>query len=291
MKEKLEGKIKKGIKNPPKAAKFIYFWTKGYVQCQLIRNKVLQKKKIDSLLSQDRFCLIILDACRYDYFETEYKDYLKGDLEKVWGLARDTFEFVKKMFPQSYTLTYISGAVPINSVLDKLEVSWGQPQKLYQGYVPSKHFKEIIDVWKFGWDFSLGTVPPQAVTETALKYKDRKKLIVHYFQPHAPYIGKPQLLGYTGSKYGAYTGNPPDAKIAKEVKKGLISKEKAQEAYCGNLRLVLKEAAKLIHSFKGIPIVITADHGELLGENNLWFHPRIPHPKLYEVPWFIVRGA
>jgi len=50
----------------------------------------------------------------------------------------------------------------------------------------------------------------------------------------------------------------------------------------------------LITNFGNVTIIITADHGELLGEDGLWFHPsrlhpRIHHPKLHEIPWLEIK--
>jgi len=36
------------------------------------------------------------------------------------------------------------------------------------------------------------------------------------------------------------------------------------------------------------PVVITADHGEMLGEDGRYIHGGLPHPLLCEVPWFTV---
>ena len=62
--------------------------------------------------------LIILDACRADYFAAEYTKFLpSSDLLFACSAGRDTFEFLKRVFPDYYDLIYVSGATPVNSVV------------------------------------------------------------------------------------------------------------------------------------------------------------------------------
>ena len=271
----------------------------GNLRCFFTTKPVSQKHKIDELLKEEKFNIIILDACRFDYFKDEYEDFLSGDLKKVWSAGRDTFEYIKNIWPSYYDITYISGATPINSVVDESFLK-GKLRNLYDGYIPKRHVKEIIDVWNHGWDHSLGTVPPKEVTDAALKYSNRKRLVIHYFQPHAPYIGSHKLLGYIGKEYSGVRdlelaragvqGNPPDTKIWNAAKEGIISREELRLAYRSNLRLVLGEVKRLIQELGG-KIVVTSDHGELLGEDGFYAHSRINHPKLMEIPWLVVSKA
>jgi len=67
-----------------------------------------------------------------------------------------------------------------------------------------------------------------------------------------------------------------------------------KEAYKENLMLVLKYVAVLVDAITKMKptakIMITADHGELLGEDGLFSHG-IDHPLIRIVPWFRVRGV
>jgi len=268
----------------------------GSLRCLITIKPKSQKEKIEELLNEKEFTLIILDACRYDYFKDEYEDFLSGELERVWSVGRDTFEYAKYIWPVYHDVTYVSGATAINSVVDESFLR-GKLGKLYDGYVPRRHFREIIDVWDHGWDHSLGTVPPGEVTEAAVNYVDRERLVVHYFQPHAPYIGDHKLIGFIGEDHSgarslelAQEGveiDPPDKKIWAALKEGIIPREELRRAYRSNLRLVLGEVERLIGQLDG-KIVVTSDHGELLGEDGLYAHSRVNHPKLMEVPWLVL---
>ena len=227
--------------------------------------------------------LIILDACRFDYFIDEYPSFLDGKLFKAVSPASCTIEWSKKVWTGKYDLTYISGWPCANSA--------GIPR---MGYRAMDHFRKIIDVWKFGWDEALGTIPPWNINKAILEIKE-PKLVAHYMQPHDPYIGKtklnmsigppdvtPQAMADPGRGGGFYRTS--DFIIRRSRELGI---EYLRQAYRDNLRLVLKYVAEIVPFLRG-KIVVTADHGELLTSDGPT-HPCInQHPDLRQVPWFEV---
>lgn len=52
--------------------------------------------------------LIILDACRYDFFRKVYGNYLPGHLKKRKSRGSGTTEWLAKTFKEVYDITYIS---------------------------------------------------------------------------------------------------------------------------------------------------------------------------------------
>jgi membrane-anchored protein YejM (alkaline phosphatase superfamily) len=61
-----------------------------------------------------------------------------------------------------------------------------------------------------------------------------------------------------------------------------------RKAYRENLRLVLESVAELLENVSG-NILITADHGEYLGENRRYGHGLVPrHYPIIEVPWLVI---
>lgn len=279
-----------------------------------------------TIMDEEWDYLIILDACRYDYFESVYKDYFCGELEKRVSLGSSTPEWCNKSFLSYYPdVIYISGNPYINS---KTKVA---------GFDAKTHFYKVIDVWAFGWDERLGTVPPHKINDAALnaiKKFPGKRAIVHYIQPHAPYISqkffvkgfptpftKGPLSGVQGYRTKGIVedivnllgtllvktkvikntwelremlklppASPMDAVRRKYGVEGL------RKAYKENLCIVLEYAAKLshelLHIYPSSKIVITADHGELLGENGRYSHPsKSKDPILIEVPWFKVKSV
>jgi arylsulfatase A-like enzyme len=67
-----------------------------------------------------------------------------------------------------------------------------------------------------------------------------------------------------------------------------LSWRQIKQVYNANLRRALESVEELIESLDG-KVVITADHGEMLGEKGLYSHPHgVYFKELVEVPWFVV---
>ena len=252
-----------------------------------------QKPLIDDLRQENDYLLIILDACRFDYFQEEYSDFLDGELQPVFNTARDTFEYVQNVWPGYYDeVTYVSGATPVNSVSE--EFSDHHLESLYDGYQPSEHIDNIIDVWSTDWDTDLGVTPPEKVTEKSLQAAaDGSKVVAHYFQPHAPYIGEKELTTFkTGKDAEPLKGEPVNHEIWERMKQGEISRAEKDRLYRSNLRRALETVKTLVQYTDFEKVVVTADHGEALGEFGVYAHPRwLHHPSVRVVPWLEVKSS
>ena len=212
--------------------------------------------------------LIILDACRCDYFEEECK--IHGEYQRVWSPASCTVDWLKSMFSSFYPYTFYSSTPFVNSKM---------PIKNYNG---RKHFIKIIDLWDWGWSDELCTVPPSVVYESAREAES--KSIIWFMQPHLPAIGKIKLVP-KWFKENFTRGQGGDIVIIEQVMRGELSPETVKEAYRENLKLVLEYVSKLINELEGT-IIITSDHGEYLGEMGFWSHPpNINDPILRAVPY------
>lgn len=132
------------------------------------------------LMQEEWNVLVVLDACRYDAFRDRFGTFFSGRLEERLSVGSCTPEWRNRSFPGSYQDTIFVSANPyLNS---RVEVA---------GFRASDHFFRVIDVWATGWDTRFGTVLPSEVTAAALRAATDypgKRLIVHYIQPHAPYI-------------------------------------------------------------------------------------------------------
>lgn len=272
-----------------------------------------QKELIHSLINEEQFILIILDACRYDYFNQEYKKYIKGDLDKVWSAGSRTPQWIPRTWTEYYDLTYISGA-PYMSDL--------RSEDLHEPYTPSNHFKSIIPVWANNWDGKRFTTNPNSITKTAMSFMKRPeptRLVIHYMQPHQPYIGTdsgdfretPEIPVWDFNdtnldREDIYTLNHPKTRemkrpdlprypVTKQLNDGELNIEQWRSAYRRNLQSILTEVSELIEYVdQDVEIVISSDHGEYLGEDSellrrrLDGHPSRICPILREVPWFRV---
>lgn len=76
-------------------------------------------------------------------------------------------------------------------------------------------------------------------------------------------------------------GNKDMAQIAKKY-----GKDGLRQAYKDNLETVLQEVQTTVDRLPDKKIVITSDHGDLLGENDMYGHAgELNHEILFEVPW------
>ncbi len=157
-----------------------------------IQKGVMMLDQLEFLDDAEWKYILVLDACRYDYFEKNFSDYLNGDLYESEspvscedGVA--TSEWAKSVFTDYYDeIVYVSSTPHVNS---RMEIN---------GFRGIDHFHEVYDVWDWGWDDEMGTVLPSKVNESVLEADENfpdKKIIGHYMQPHLPYLS----LGNFGS--------------------------------------------------------------------------------------------
>jgi len=238
--------------------------------------------------------LIVLDACRYDLF----KNYntISGNLKKINSAGSHTEEWFKNNFvgKKCRDIIYISANPQISNYFIN---------KRY-GYNP---FLKVVDVWKDKWSDELGTVCPERVNEVTLenlKIHPEKKYIIHYMQPHFPFIGEFKIendIMTLGRKKILRNQNKSERVIKTPwylASNKLIDINKVIKAHISNLKLVLNTIEKLLPNLIG-KTIITSDHGNLFGEIA---HPLLPfkmymygHPshfhvkKLVEVPWLEVK--
>lgn len=262
--------------------------------------------------------LIVLDACRYDTFEEVYTEYLEGDLEKKKTRGTATPEWLWNTFESSYDYTYISAITYINNRGIDLQDKIGECP---ESWVPDEHFSKIIEAWDTEWNKELDTVHPRDLTNLALKEND-EKTIIHYVQPHRPYISadinkhtwwmKKELENQDKSRKRQFfektrkLWKPIFTKMPSELQKRTknllgvgnsfeellkeVGEEKVKQYYREDLELALKEIKRFVEEVDG-KIIITADHGELLGENGKWeHHIGGTEPQLTEVPWMEVKN-
>jgi hypothetical protein len=258
--------------------------------------------------------LIVRDACRYDYFKENYEEFLEGELKPVKSRGTSTPEWLPKTFTSRYNYKYYAANPYVNS-LGKAHEDWN----------PAKAFKEIVDVWATDWNEEQNTVLPEDLTDKVIEEDGGSKSIIHYIQPHRPYISCPEerkvwnmqkeLLGENDGEEQSTKRKLIEAtrpywskffwKLPYRTRwkiKDLIGVEnphwgalvqdigedKVREHYEDDLRLALKEVARLVERLDG-KVVVTADHGESLGEHNDWGHQcDSNNPKQYTVPWLEV---
>lgn len=209
---------------------------------------------------------MILDACRYDYFQSESK--LSGDTSFRFSRGAMSSEFITGNFANKkvHDTIYVSANGFYPTLKDEINT------EVYQ----------YIDLPRDAADNI--TTHPETVTKAAIEANDdnpNKRLIIHYLQPHQPYIGE-----FGRSKF-EFEGNLKDS-----MRKSQVTKEDVRTAYTENLNIVLDEVAILNESLDG-KTVVTADHGEMLGEKigpfELYGHFQgVYRDELVKVPWHVL---
>ncbi|WP_256686323.1 sulfatase-like hydrolase/transferase [Halococcus qingdaonensis] len=286
--------VRRGVHNPGKVPSYLGRKLSSATRRgreELFRRKYSiprQKPRVTEFVDQDEFTLVILDSCRYDMFAAAYADFLGGDLSAVWSSGRWTGEYIHNMWDRYHDLTYVNAAPVVSDFYFENRAS---------GPNPEQYFREVIPVWEGGWDDDLGTTPAEEVTETALRVaadSDHPRLVVHYIQPHFPYVGdyRPDALegGYAHIRERADADGDrmTDQWIAR-VESGDLTNAEIRRAYKSNLEYVLSEVQRLIRALD-CPIVVTADHGEHLGEGGRYLHEE-SSKYTRTVPWFRVESV
>lgn len=228
------------------------------------------------ILDEDWDNLVILDACRFDTFR-DVGEGLPGELEKRESKAGATTEFLRHSF-QSRDLRdtiYVTANPQLHRKREKINASF---------------FKEY-HVWKDNWAENVRTVKPEIVTERTLEIAEQypdKRVISHYIQPHAPYIGptSKELPSKYLNFWSSYVAGRFD-----------IDLETAKQAYRENVEIVIPHVERLLNELPG-KTVVTADHGELLGERDSPIPVRryghFPYTyisELVEVPWLTYQNG
>ena len=235
----------------------------------------------ESLLANKAWnILIILDACRADFFDTHWPC-----TEVVNATANVTYRFIHKLarILVEQEVLFITANPVVSRELANYDA------------LPNYHFS-VARVYEYGWGhygpLKLPSVHPvtvnQVVTEYLAEFGQPRRMVIHYLQPHAPYIGQhslPQACwgNNMNDALSLEMNRMPEIKAA--GKAGQLDISKLRMAYYENVELVAGYVKALLPSLCG-NVVITADHGEMLGENNEFEHSCLPiYPELMTVPW------
>ena len=233
------------------------------------------------VMAEDWDTLVVLDACRYDLFEE--RSTLPGRLERRVSRGSHTREFLRGNF-SGRTLedtVYVSASPQLARLKDELDVT----------------FHDVVDVWaEDGWDESVGTVRPETTTDYALQaHRDypNKRIIVHYLQPHYPFLDADERLNVR-----TFGGEDDALDVWEALYQDHLDvpRELVREAYEHNFDAVVPSVERLLSAVDGT-VVVTADHGNMLRERakpvpvREWGHPPgIYTDALVSVPWLVVEG-
>jgi hypothetical protein len=211
--------------------------------------------------------LIILDACRADAFKL-----VLGRHSREFGNLGYTLRNVESLgtyTPEFLTRNFAGGPYP-----DTVYVS---ANPYVSSLLPEGTFGEVVHVWRNAWSDKFQTVLPRDMAKASMRARRRfpgRRLIVHFMQPHTPFVGSYRL--------------PGEAFWDIALNQGL---QNAKRAYIENLEAVFRVLPPLLDYFRG-RTVVSADHGEGWGEPApplqvpIFGHPKKVHiASLTTVPW------
>ncbi len=165
--------------------------------------------------------LVVLDACRADLLRSVAPDFdVLGRVETVRSVGSSSSEWLENTFadrPETPKTTMVTG----NTWTDR--------------YLDAGALAALDEVWKYAWDDAIGTVPAASITDRAVtlaRERNPERLVVHYMQPHHPFVTDP-LDGDDGlARTGSHSneGNPWVL-----LRRGEISVKRVWNAYEANL--------------------------------------------------------
>lgn len=198
----------------------------------------------------------------------------KGEkVEKRVTAGSASPEFVKANFTENkYKETVLISANPFTHKTKFKQLTGNKLEDVFH-----EHYNLVIEKW----DEEKGTVLPEEVrktTETVEKLYPEKRKIIWFFQPHYPF--------YT---IGDTSGADPEAGKTtldawQKAQRGIYKHEHVVKGYKQNIEDVMKHVKKLKQTLTG-KTTLTADHGNLIGENGFYGHPKNQNTKqLRETP-------
>lgn len=216
--------------------------------------------------------LIILDACRYDL----YQEVVGREVESRISLGSTTQDYLERTYKQGdfSDIVYVSGNPFLHD--DFLEDLISNQNPFHTKYL----------TFQTDWNEEEGTTLPEPIirdAKTAEKLSSDKRKIIHFIQPHFPFVGSDIDTGFESSEI--WLGDGKNLNIWARAERGEIEQEEIWKAYRQNLEYVLPKARKLAKELEG-KTIITSDHGNLVGEGGMYGHPADSDLKvLRKVPW------
>lgn len=219
--------------------------------------------------------LLVLDACRVDLMREVLDEYAflpeRGELESLYSVASMSNDWLERTFAAEHAedaaeTAYVTG----NAFTEKVDLE-AQPAL-------------VDEVWKTDWNDDLNTIEARPITERAVhawREAQPDRMIVHYMQPHVPFVERPDLGTYTtpeefGEGFADVWSRVGDS----------LDPDDVWDAYRDNLRYVLDDVAVLLENLDADTVAISADHGNAVGEWGTYGHPSdILLPCIRRVPW------
>lgn len=230
----------------------------------------------EAIFAREWDLLVILDACRFDLLSEIASTNEYSFLTNITTL-RSLDSTTKAWMAQNFTADH-------RTEMRHTAYVCGNPFSAEE--LNTEEFALLDEVWKYGWDDELGTLPPRTITDRTIaagRNGNPDRIIAHYMQPHNPFVGgeKPKQR-----KSIAEWGQESALDIWQQLEDGIVESAQVWEDYRANLDYVLEEVELLLNNIDAERVVISSDHGNAIGEWGLYGHPpHLPFECLRTVPW------
>jgi len=242
--------------------------------------------------------LVVMDACRVDQLQAIRHEYdcLPYEIPSVWSNASASIDWINRNFAQhahalenvAYVTAnpFTSHTDPESESADLTDSDIGQLDLLYKS-----HWQDIGN--------GIETVPPASVTDYAIdRWRNRDeygvdKMVVHYMQPHEPFRSRPEWGNGDHKLLKNLVSDDAEAgsSVYPLLREGEIGRDEFWRVYQDNLRWVMDDVTDRLLTNMDADIVLSADHGNGLGEYGSWHHPPAAmNPHVRKVPWVPVSG-
>jgi hypothetical protein len=235
----------------------------------------------NEFVSEEWDNLIILDAARPEITK-EHNPF-------------DNCEVEERISPGSFSLQFIEEQFLGREMHDTIYIT-ANP---HVHDIPDGVFYKVVNLLETEWNPEHNTVMPIDVVKEAIRVYEEfpdKRLIIHFMQPHYPFLGETGDKITSGIPKGNVSGDSYHHPWFDQMWRGTYDREVLLTAYRENHEIALEHAAKLVNELTG-RTVITSDHANLIGERGalvpmrLYGHPRyFNHPDLVTVPWINLSG-
>lgn len=296
--------IKKGLESPRQAIDNTVFELAVRAPLTYLNTKTTIGTNV---FSRDWDVLILLDTCRVDALQEVAPEYdFLSNIDSIRSVGGRSPEWIAKTFVEEYEETirdtaYLSANVFSKQILQERHHESVSPTEVNLAYsilrqLPTEdastlgHFEYLYEYEPVGEEGPLGHkdggTPPRYVTDrgiTVSREYDFDRLILHYLQPHPPYVANAvesgrELEQYESDWWG-YLVETGDY-------------ETIWNTYLDELRYVLDDIELLLRNIDAETVAISADHGEAFGEYwEFGHHTGSINPYVRTVPWVETEGV
>jgi len=283
-------KLREGVENPeqilpylrhrPKkirGVKQLYRWGWKGVPISLSERK-FRNRPYDhyesAIWEEDWDLLVILDACRLEWMEAVKSDFdFINSVGEKHSIASHSKEWMAKTFDQRYS--------------EEMENTIYITGNHFAGTLDQSDFTSLVQASNYGdWAYSSASPPANIITDLAIdtaRNHEWERCIVHYMQPHKPFLSKGDSRGDVDVKDWSIGYD-----LYKNHFRGELTKEDLVNGFISNLEYVLEEVELLLDNIDAPTTVLSADHGQALGDDGLWDHTvGVKHSSMKRVPWVV----